>query len=351
VLDEYESDPYNDPYAEDPYNYDSGYGAPKGPHMTPAKQLNSLDDIEKFIVEDESLPAVIGYFDKSTNEKDFNTFQELARKDGDTYRYAYTVDKSILESKKYDGCVVIVHLAKKYVNEKYERSKVRYPSKNIPKASQLKTFIVEKSIPLVGESTFASKESYDRQSLPVLTVFAHIDSQKNPKGITYIVNRLIKLAKDMKGKVIFNYANVDEFSSMMERKYGFENVDSLSKSNSNYFVVGLKHGNIYYKMKDKFSADSVKNFVEEYRAGKLVGIEVVRDASLLTLYFYYYYYFFHRKMMKSLLRLKMNQRKMIQSLLWLNLPMKTLWKFLRKRLQMHWWSSMRRGVVSATRTH
>jgi hypothetical protein len=37
--------------------------------------------------------------------------------------------------------------------------------------------------------------------------------------------------------------------------------------------VGLRSGNLFYKMEGDFSMDNVRAFVEEYLAGKLVGKE------------------------------------------------------------------------------
>ena len=60
----------------------------------------------------------------------------------------------------------MVHKPSKYVNDKDEKLKARYPSKFI-KQDSLKKFILEKSIPIVGERSHKTEYEYDNSKKPV----------------------------------------------------------------------------------------------------------------------------------------------------------------------------------------
>jgi len=147
-----------------------------------------------------------------------------------------------------------------------EKPKSRYSSKKLKKESLIK-FVREKSLPAVGELTHRSESQYSSLPLPVVTVFADIDHEKNPKGYLYIVNRLRKVAKDYLGKIYFNIADTSDYSSDL-KSYGIV-ADSKKKD----YFVGLKSKSLYYKQDTVFSVDNVKGFIQKFLAGELVGIE------------------------------------------------------------------------------
>ena len=159
----------------------------------------------------------------------------------------------------------MVHKPSKYVNDKDEKLKARYPSKFI-KQDSLKKFILEKSIPIVGERSHKTEYEYDNSKKPVVTVFFEIDHDKNPKGVTYVTNRLKKLAKEYGGKIIFSIASLSGYSYKLEN-YG------LKSDSKKDIIVGLKNNVLHYKMTEKFSVENIKTFIEDFKADKLVGKE------------------------------------------------------------------------------
>lgn len=92
-------------------------------------------------------------------------YKQLAGEEANKFRFAYSTTKEVLEEKKCDGFSLYVYLPGKFVNEKYDRPKQRYPSKTITGSQQLKNFVFSKSLPLVGELTFANKPIYVREML------------------------------------------------------------------------------------------------------------------------------------------------------------------------------------------
>ena len=90
----------------------------------------------------------------------------------------------------------------KFVTAKYEKSKARYPSKNIKKESFQK-FYRSKVLPLVAIKDSDSSSRYDHVTVPLVTIFTDIDLKRNPKGYLYIANRISKVAKEYLNKVVF----------------------------------------------------------------------------------------------------------------------------------------------------
>jgi hypothetical protein len=202
----------------------------------------------------------------------------VASAHGSTYRFAVCSEKSVLEEHKYDGSTVVVHKPSKFLATKAgEKPKARYPSKTL-KEDSLKRFIFDKAVPLVGEKTFKTADMYDNLKIPVVTVFADVDHAKNPKGWTYLTNRVQKAAKEHAGKVAFAIADKDDYSYALD-DYGLSGSGSGAKSDVSVGLkvtgVGAEKSEMYYKLDPttKFSSDSLKQFVADYRAGSLVGKE------------------------------------------------------------------------------
>lgn len=152
-----------------------------------------------------------------------------------------------------------------------ERSKYRLPMKTIANKQQaILNFAKSKSLPLTGEYTSKSRESYDSLQKPVVSVFSSIDHERNSKGYNYLANRVRKVAKKYEGKIVFVLVDTDTFSEVMERNYGFE--DPSSKE----VYAGIRDGDMFYTMDTKFSVENLTSFVESFKAGQLEGKQKVR---------------------------------------------------------------------------
>lgn len=213
--------------------------------------------------------AVIGYFDELENEEDKEAFDEVSQLLGTITRFGFTHSRAILDELKYAGCVVTIYKPSHFVNDKYEKVKSRYPGKNI-KIESLNKFILEKSIPLVGELTEKSADFYQRANINIVTIFTEIDHVKNAQFYTYVSNRVRKVAVDFKGKFLFNIADKKSYKKDL-KAYGITN----KLSDSDDIAVGLidVKGFFYYKMDDiePFSSESLRKFLNDFNAGVYVG--------------------------------------------------------------------------------
>lgn len=241
------------------YGDDYGGGADLGPAFS---TIDDFEGVEKFLMEDHTEPAVIGFFNEDTNKDDIEVFEEVASAHRSNFRFAYSIEDDVREKMKYKtGCTVVVFAPPRFVSEKYDKPKSRYPSKSL-NADTLAKFIMKKSLPLVGQKTWKSSERYDSAKLPVVTLFTQVDLEKNPKGFDYYSNRLRRVAQDFIGKLVFNVGDKEDFS------YQLEDYD-IELPNKKDVGVGIKDGDRYYAMTESFSVDNLRSFCSQVLAGEI----------------------------------------------------------------------------------
>ncbi len=128
--------------------------------------------------------------------------------------------------------------------------------------SALTDWVYAKSIPLVGEYTRDSSKRYLKTNQPILKVFFDVDYGSNLKQTNYYLNRIRKVAEELKSdKIIFTYANKKDFSDELG-KFGIADksvgmgIEDLSKNHR-------------YRSESEFSIESLKKFVADFNAGSL----------------------------------------------------------------------------------
>ena len=217
----------------------------------------------QFLLDEDTEPAVIGFFNADTSQADIDAFEECAGAHKHDVRFAYSVEDDVRAHYKAKDVRVDVYKAPRFVSEKYgDKKKARYPGKNVD-ADALARFFKKKVLPLVGQKTWKSNDHYVNSGLPVLTLFVAVDLEKNSKGFDYYANRLRKVAADHP-KILFNIGDKEDFSYILE-DYGLE-----LPGKKDLGVGLLAEGNHYFKMdSETFSVDTVRAFVESYEKGEL----------------------------------------------------------------------------------
>uniref|UniRef100_A0A7S3JT45 protein disulfide-isomerase n=1 Tax=Aureoumbra lagunensis TaxID=44058 RepID=A0A7S3JT45_9STRA len=270
---EFGGDDYDDPYGGmDPYGggYGGGYGDDEygggGPTEPAYEVLDTLEDVTSYLEQGETEAVVLGFFDEEGTEDALDVFKDTAEQNRYDFKFAYTTNDQVKQKYKYNKApVVTVFLPKRFVSEKYgDKTKARFPSAKLTSAESLAKFLYKKSLPLVGEKTWKSNQRYEKQAKPILTLYASIDLEKNPKGFEYFANRLRKVAIDHKDTILFNIANKDDFSYILD-DYDFENKLEGKKT----VGVGINDDDKYYKMTTSFNVDNLRAFVADFIAGKL----------------------------------------------------------------------------------
>lgn len=214
----------------------------------------------------------------------------------------------MLEQKRYSGCtvlvrpvvsvslllyVLVVHYATKlvlcnetklvvasfilqlkYLDPQYEKARVRYPFKSISNVDSLEIFVHQKSVPLVGEMAPQNEQLYHNTNLPVVTVFTRIDhsNQKSEQHSQDLMKQVRAVAVKFK-KFNFNIADAKTYLKDMHQKYNLESAHAYTEQ---HISVGMREGSVYYAMpQGEFTVEKLKQFVLDFIAGRIEGVEQV----------------------------------------------------------------------------
>merc|ERR1712110_21334 len=105
-----------------------------------------------------------------------------------------------------------------------------------------------------------------------------VDYEKNPKGTNYWRNRVMKVAKEYVPDVRFAVANVHDFAQELT-EFG---LDGATGGDDKPVVTLRTASGLKYVMSETFSMDSLKAFLDDFKAGKLepyMKSEAVPDNS------------------------------------------------------------------------
>lgn len=189
------------------------------------------------------------------------------------FRFAFTTSEDILAKYKYKSAV-IVFKPPRFVHEKYDKPKARFPGSNFSNAEALRIFAREQSLPLVGQLTYSTKDRYEARGIPLVKVFFDVDYELNPKGSNYYANRVRKVAVDYKGRLSFAVASINDYGYELS-DYGLE-----LEGGKKQVGVGIEDGDKRYGMTEgEFSVDALKQFCERFLAGELKPTKVVEPPS------------------------------------------------------------------------
>jgi len=145
----------------------------------------------------------------------------------------------------------------KHLQSKFEETEVVFKGKI--DSSSLKQFVTDNFHGVVGYKTRDNAQDFPED---LVTAYYKVDYIKNVKGTNYWRNRILKVAMDFKDDLKFAIANKDEFTHELN-EYGFEYVTGDKP------VVTAKKGGVKYVLKDEFSIDNFKTYLDDLVAGKL----------------------------------------------------------------------------------
>uniref|UniRef100_A0A183IPG3 Protein disulfide-isomerase n=1 Tax=Soboliphyme baturini TaxID=241478 RepID=A0A183IPG3_9BILA len=218
-----------------------------------SKELKSSEEFEKFINVDDY--SIVGFFKEDSKLKD--SFLKVADTERTNYRFAYTSDGKVMEND-------IVSFQPKCMYNIFEKPYVRYDG-NFD-TDKIKKFIKFEKHGLCGHRTESTSDHF---RMPVVVAYYGVDYKKNAKITNYYRNRLMKVAVDYKTKDIsFAVSNKDDFSSEIEN-FGLTDKAKNSFMNDQPFILILNDKGQKFVMEKNFSIDNVKEFVDDFLAGKL----------------------------------------------------------------------------------
>eukprot|EP00054_Salpingoeca_dolichothecata_P014451 m.81694 g.81694 ORF g.81694 m.81694 type:complete len:489 (-) comp20997_c0_seq2:59-1525(-) len=215
-----------------------------------SRVLSSVADAEKFLASDF---GVVGFFNAEEGAL-YTAFKKTADGNRDDFRFAHTTSSEV--AKKYGFSNTVVVFQPKHLHSKFEDKHFEYSGK--PNANAIKTFLTEKIVGVAGHMNPDNAKFFQAQK-PLLTVYYDLDFKLDPSRAKYIRNRVLKVATTVASDLTFSVAKLDDFPSVgqefaFEDKLGVAIVDGEGKK---------------YKMRDEFSLDNLKKFVEAFANGEV----------------------------------------------------------------------------------
>lgn len=216
--------------------------------------LKDVDHLNKKLNDAEDV-VIIGFFSEENDM--FNNFMKVADQKRTDYNFAHSISGEINTAAGHNDEIVVYR--PKHLKSKFEEPKEVFSNKN-GKTDEIKSFIDEKHIGLVGQMT-PSKEQFFKR--PLVSVYYNIDWKNNLKGSRYWRNRVARVAKKFIGEINFSIASRSDYRIQLS-DWTFEDNDKDSIN----AVIRNEKGQVF-KMTDKFAVDALEKFVNEYKEGGL----------------------------------------------------------------------------------
>lgn len=218
-------------------------------------EIKSMAELERLL--DTQLDVIVlGLF--AQEDSLYRVFMGLADKLRDSFKFAHTSAKGVLDHYLYRSNIVL--LVPKVLQSKFDPDRHLY--RGSEDAASIEDFIYDKSVPLVGHMTPDTRPRFERKQsrlgVPLVVAYFDADYVKNPKGTNYYRNRIAKVAKDF-DKVLFAIANREEFKDDQDR------FDAVGVP----FFVAAEHRGHKYVWKGDFSPEALESWVRQLLANSL----------------------------------------------------------------------------------
>lgn len=220
-----------------------------------SREVNSLEEFEKFIGTHEA--SIFGFFKKDSDLK--KTFVKYADKMREKLRFGHTSAEQVLNKQSEEDAVYIFRPA--HLHNKFENSFVKFEGSGI---GELTEFVKNNMHGLVGHRTRESSTDFTQ---PIITAYYDVDYVKNVKGTNYWRNRILKVAKEFENlieskKISFAVSAKADFQHELN-EYGYDFVGDKP------VILARDEKNLKYAMKDEFSVENLRNFVNALLEGEL----------------------------------------------------------------------------------
>ncbi|ALC40739.1 ERp60 [Drosophila busckii] len=216
-----------------------------------SKHVRTVAELTKFL--DTKDTTIFGYF-SDLDSKLAKTFLKFADKNREKYRFGHSDDNSVLEKQGETDKIVLIRAP--HLSNKFESSTVKFEGSS---ESDLTTFIKENYHGLVGHRTQDTSRDFQN---PLITAYYGVDYTKNAKGTNYWRNRVLKVAKEFAGQISFAISSKDDFQHELN-EYGYDFVGDKP------VILARDAKNLKFALKEEFSVENLKEFVEKLLAGEL----------------------------------------------------------------------------------
>ncbi|BES91418.1 unnamed protein product [Nesidiocoris tenuis] len=218
-----------------------------------AKEISSLEAIEKFLSSSEDSVAV-GFFEGKSPLKE--AFLEAA--DGLRGKFKFAITSAAELLKKYDVKDSIILFRPKHMQNVFEPVEIKYEGGKSKSAVEL--WLKENQHGLVDHRT---RDNTDEFSNPLVVAYYKVDYTKNAKGTNYWRNRILKVAKNFAGDFKFAISSKDDFQHELN-EFGYDYVPSEKP-----IVFARSKDNKKFAMSEEFSIENFESFLNKLKNGEL----------------------------------------------------------------------------------
>ncbi|KAL9986344.1 hypothetical protein ACROYT_G000482 [Oculina patagonica] len=218
-----------------------------------SKEIKDVEQMNK-LLEKAVAPVIVGFFDKDDDLK--TEFKKAAGEMREKYKFVHTESEEVMTDKGHRDEMVIIRPQR--LQTKLESNEEVY--KGDADIFYIRKFLDASVHGLAGHMT---PDNQDQFKQPLCVVYYKVDWKLDPKGSKYWRNRVLKVATEFKSKVMnFAIAAKADFSRDLDA-FGVsgESDDPVATIKSD---DGSK-----YAMKEKFSVDTFKAFLQDYFDGNL----------------------------------------------------------------------------------
>jgi len=245
---------------------------------TPLQTVPTLKDLEEFVNPEDVLVGggVVGIFasKEDPNLKEFESF--AGPLDGNGFRFAIsTGDQEMLDKFGVkDGWKIFVFPPPRYISEAHkDKPRYRFGGSDVSSDSgktALKNFILKHSLPLVSRIAplVGNERIFVERLLPVFVVISKFDEENDPKGTTYILNRVRKIGETYRDKMVFAIVDKEDAMSTVRFQIRFFVPDETEAAKTER-IVGIKDGKNFYTMPGSFSVEAATQFIDDFFLQKL----------------------------------------------------------------------------------
>jgi protein disulfide-isomerase A4 len=228
--------------------------------MKPATiELQTASEIQKFITSEYG--SVVAFFHEEEDSDLFAAYSEAANlaRVGPV-KFGFTRSAEAAKSFAMKPNRIVVVLAPKYKSD-FERSMKVYDGPSNPSGEDLLKWAKQNARPILGERN--SKNGpllYDEY--PVLVIYSHIKDYEG--GLQYLMEKFLPVASEFHSRhgIVFGISDEDDFSRELE-------LVGLGEWSEDIAVCLWQHKSVRYPMKEEVDPESLKEFLEDYVAGKL----------------------------------------------------------------------------------
>ncbi|XP_069816479.1 protein disulfide-isomerase A4 isoform X2 [Dendropsophus ebraccatus] len=228
----------------------------------PSTSVQTVKQVQEYL-KDGSDVIVFAIFNNN-QEKEFQLYQDAANALREDFKFYHTFSSDVANFLKVKTRQLVVMHPDRF-QSKYEPKKHLFEIKDSTSEEELKEHVLKHALPLVGQRTKANEaKRYNKR--PLVVVYYSVDFSYDHRTATqYWRSKVLDVAKDFP-EYTFSIANEEDYASELKDL-------GLDESGEEVNVAILDaNGKKYAKEPEEFDSDSLREFVINFKKGKLAPV-------------------------------------------------------------------------------